>query len=63
MRRKESLLGIPSKESIKKELRNFDEEVLNFGLLVSRNMMKFYDEARITANIKELQANLRFIQE
>lgn len=43
MRRKESLLGIPSKESIKKELRNFDEEILNFGLLVSRNMMKFYD--------------------
>ena len=43
MRRKESLLGIPSKESIKKELRNFDEEILNFGLSVSKNMVKFAD--------------------
>jgi hypothetical protein len=63
VRRKESLLGIPSKESIKKEDKNYEEEVLNFGLTISKNLMKFYDEARLAANIKELQTNLRFYQE
>lgn len=52
IRRKETLLGIPSKESIKKDHLNFDEQILNFGLKVSQNMMKFYDEVRIAANIK-----------
>lgn len=43
MRRKETLLGISGKESVKKENKDYDEEVLNFGLNISKNLMKAYD--------------------
>jgi hypothetical protein len=57
------LLGIASKENIKSEVKDYDAEVMNLGLLVSKNLVKFYDEGRVQANIKESQTNLRFIQE
>ena len=57
------MLGIASKENIKSEVKDYDAEVMNLGLLVSKNLVKFYDEGRVQANIKESQANLRFIQE
>ncbi len=57
------MLGIASKENIKSEVKDYDAEVMNLGLLVSKNLIKFYDEGRVQANIKESQANLRFIQE
>jgi hypothetical protein len=63
MRRKETLLGITGKESIKKENKDYDEEVLNFGLAISRHLMKVYDDAKVQANIKEIQTQLRQIQE
>lgn len=63
MRRKETLLGIAGKETIKKENKDYDQEVLNLGLDISKNLMKVYDEARVQANIKEAQTQLRQVQE
>ena len=57
------MLGIPSKESIKKELKNYDEEIINFGLNASKMMNKFHHEEREAANAKEMHTNLRFILE
>ena len=44
-------------------MKNYDEELLNFGLNVSKMMKKFHNEDREAANVKELHTNLRFIQE
>lgn len=55
------MLGIASKESVKNEVKDYDAEMMNLGLSISKNLMKFYDEARVQANIKESQTNLRFI--
>lgn len=56
-------MGIASKESIKNEVKDYDVEMMNLGLSISKNLMKFYDADRVQANIKESQANLRFISE
>lgn len=63
VRRKENLLGISGKETIRKEEKDYEVELANLGLSISKNLNKFYDDARVQANIKESQTNLRLIQE
>lgn len=63
VRRKENLLGIAGKESVKKEEKDFDLIISTLGVQISRNLMKFYDEARVQSVLKELQTNLRLVQE
>lgn len=43
VRRKENLLGIAGKESVKKEEKDFDLIISTLGVQISRNLMKFYD--------------------
>jgi SpoVK/Ycf46/Vps4 family AAA+-type ATPase len=56
-------LGIAGKETIKKEQKDFEAEMATIGLQISRNLIKFYDETRIQSVTKELQTNLRQVQE
>jgi hypothetical protein len=52
IRRKENLLGISGKDAVRKENKDFEAEVANLGLSISKNIIKFHDEARLQANIK-----------
>lgn len=63
IRRKENLLGISGKDTVRKENKDFEAEVANLGLSISKNIAKYHDEARLQANIKEAQTSLRQIQE
>ena len=56
-------MGISGKDTVRKEKINFEAEVANLGLSISRNLAKFHDEARMQTNIKDAQASLRQIQE
>lgn len=57
------MLGITGKDTIKKEPKDYDLEVGALGELISKNLMKFHDDQRAQANIKELQTTLRLVQE
>ena len=41
MRRKENLLGISGKESIKKEVKDYEQEIAELGMCISKNLNKF----------------------
>lgn len=52
VRRKENLLGIAGKESIKKEEKDFENELCNLGLQISKNMIRFHEEFRVQTIMK-----------
>ena len=62
VRRKEHLLGISGKETIKKEQKDYEQEVAELGMSISRHLNKFGEPSLIEANIKELTSNLKQVQ-
>lgn len=59
IRRKENLLGIAGKETIKKEDTNYDDEARNLGTTISKNLSIFLNEETLKSNIKQLQTTLK----
>ena len=43
IRRKENLLGISGKDTVRKENKDFEAEVANLGLAISKNLAKYHD--------------------
>ena len=63
MRRKEQLLDITGKETIKKEVKDFDDEFRRLSERVNESKKDFLDENRLQQNIKDLKAGLRVVLE